>query len=980
LNELSHSYDQGKPIRPEDILARWPMEPAGDADVASLLFEDYLQQRRRGADPQLSDYQQRFPQQQDSLRSLVRQNDILHSLGVSRPSGFTLRLPDVGDEVFGFRLHHELGRGAFARVFLGEQIELAGRPVVLKVAASDNAEPHTLAQLQHTNIVPIYSAHEDTKAGVRLVCMPYFGGASLSVVLRHLTAQTKQPQHGSQLVAALRAVEAPTLEAVKTPCTAAPLIPLERGQATLARFERLSYVQVAAWITARLAQGLHHAHQRGIYHRDIKPSNILLCADGEPMLLDFNLAASASDSQAKATVGGTVAYMAPEHLRAMASRNPVLARHVDQRADIYALGMVLYEMLVGERPFEQSASYAPLPALIEAMAVERSQGTPSLRASRPDVPWGLESIVRKCLAPDPALRYQRADHLAEDLDALLDDRPLRHAPELSRVERGRKWLRRHPRVASAGAIGTVAAVLLASAGLLLVGMRDNLYATQQQRDDALIIQRDKQFADGALKALCLVNTTTDLPQHDHLRQGIAACEEALRLYDILERDDWQESELWARRPSLDRSEHTRELLLLLARARVGQAPDDPAVLQDALRLLDKAESLRGLAPTRALLEDRADYLTKLGDVKAAQAARQRAEALQPATARDHYLLATALVRRQGPHCAAALAALDQAVNLNPKHYWAHVQRGVLHLQCDRPALAAGDFGKAAGLWPENALAYFNLGCALLRAGQPEEAAQQFAHALTRDPDFVLAWLNRGLVRLELAQHAPALEDFVQAATRGCDQAAVWAGRGVALEKLQQPAEADAAFKEAFARAAGETEAAQTRLRWVYGFAVCERLPAEAARMFDEVLQRQPEHPQALYGRAMLAAQEEQIDQALHYFDRALAAQPSFVEARRFRAVLLARRGRLADAAKEINACLIQEPRSGPTLYAAGCVAAWAVEQGDAAGAAVAVEQALQFLERAVAAGYGRDKIATDPDLAALRRLPAYERWLVQDQK
>src|SRR4051794_40790250 len=93
------------------------------------------------------------------------------------------RLPEVSEVLFGFRLRHELGRGAYARVFLAEQADLAGRPVVLKVSAIDGDEPQTLAQLQHTHIVPIYSAHECAAAGLRAVCMPYFGGASLSAVL-----------------------------------------------------------------------------------------------------------------------------------------------------------------------------------------------------------------------------------------------------------------------------------------------------------------------------------------------------------------------------------------------------------------------------------------------------------------------------------------------------------------------------------------------------------------------------------------------------------------------------------------------------------------------------------------------------------------------------------------------------------------------------------------------------------------------------
>jgi eukaryotic-like serine/threonine-protein kinase len=982
LSELTHSHENGNPVTPEDLLARWPDKPC-DPDIASLLFEDYQQQRRRGSAPQLSNYEERFPQQADSLRSLVRQNDLLRSLGGSCPSGLTLRLPDVGDEVFGFKLRHELGRGAFARVFLGEQKELAGRPVVLKVTATDNDEPQTLAQLQHTHIVPVYSAHADDNAGLRLVCMPYFGGASLSSVLRAVTAECKQPTHGAQLVQGLQIVQAPTLDALRLettppyatipPSAAAPAP--ARQAAPLERLKGMTYVQASVWIVARLAEALQHAHERGIYHRDVKPSNILLSSDGEPMLLDFNLATSISTDAGKATVGGTVAYMAPEHLRAMASRNPMLARQVDHRADIYSLGMVLFEMLVGERPFEQSASYAPLPALIEAMAVERSQSTPSLRQHRKDVPWGLESIVRRCLAPDPALRYQHASELAADLDALLEDRPLRHAPELSVKERAQKWLRRHPRLASSSLIAGVAAALLITAGIVVLDIRQQAHATHEQLEDALVAERDRRFDEGVRRALCLVNTTTDLPGSDHLAQGIAACEQTLALYGVLTSDQWQENESWRRLASVEREENARELLLLLARGRVQQTPDDPRTLRGALRLLDKAEALRRLPPTPALWEDRADYLDRLGAKEQAHAARGKAKSLKPATARDYCLLAASLVRRDGVHTRQAIEALEEALALNPKHYWAYVQRGVLRMQRGENALAAADFGSAVGLWPEYALGYFNLGCALLRAGQPDDAVAQFTLALEREPSFVLARLNRGLTLLERGRYQQALADFEKAHQDGCEQAAAWAGRGVALEKLKRHEEADTVFATALERARTEAEAVQLRVGWVYAFAVSERLPHQAARIFSDILDKHPDHPQALYGQAMLAAQQDDLDRALKCFDRALDVDPSLTDARRFRAVLLARRGRLGDAQREINACLSQEPRNGATLYAAACVAARAVEHGDPASAPAALEQTLQFLEHAFAAGYGRDKVGTDPDLAGVRDLPAFRRWL-----
>src|SRR6185437_14043984 len=98
-------------------------------------------------------------------------------------------------------------------------------------------------------------------------------------------------------------------------------------------------------VVAQLADGLHHAHQRGILHRDIKPSNILISAEGQPLLLDFNLAQDGAADPSHATIGGTVAYMSPEHLRALVGRTPALIREVDKRSDAYSLGMVLAEML-----------------------------------------------------------------------------------------------------------------------------------------------------------------------------------------------------------------------------------------------------------------------------------------------------------------------------------------------------------------------------------------------------------------------------------------------------------------------------------------------------------------------------------------------------------------------------------------------------------------------------------------------------------
>jgi serine/threonine protein kinase/Flp pilus assembly protein TadD len=969
LDELRASWEDGPAARSKEPPRRWSGDPPADPNVASLLFEDY--QRRALMDESAASKELSNPSREldDSIAGLVRHNELLRSLGASEASTPRLTLPVVGDRLFGFVLRDELGRGAFARVFLAEQAELAGRLVVLKVSGIEGTEPQTLAQLQHTHIVPIYSVHEDTRAGLRAVCMPYFGGVSLSHALKEAFKKNSKPLQGIELVAPLDAGSESKTLPPRSPTAAllgrAAGADQAKEQAPRTLLARTTYVRAVAWVAARLAEALAHAHGRGVLHRDVKPSNVLLGDDGQPMLLDFNLAHAASEP-VRAALGGTVAYMAPEHLRAMASRDPVLARRVDARSDVYSLGMVLYEMLTGHRPFEPSASSAPLPLVVEAMALERIQSVPSPRQTRLDVPWGLESIVRKCLAGDPDQRYQRAEDLAEDLRRFLDDRPLEFAPELSLLERGRKWSRRHPRLCSSGAVAAAALVLLVLGGLALVAALGQVAASRSE-------ELRRSFEAATVRARFLVHTATELG--DHLRQGETVCREALGLYDVLDKPDWQTHPDWRRLDTADQRRlagDVRELLLLLAAARVRLAAGD-ASLREALTLLDRAEAVPDLDPCRALWEDRATYREALQDRAGAEEARRRAESIPPADARDHYLMALGLAR-VGRH-EEALRHLDEALTQEPRHYWAWVQHGVCQRARGEPALAAGDFGVCVGLWPEFAWGYFNRASALAACGKRVEAVADYGRALERDPKLLPALVNRGLARLELEQFGLALEDFDRAAALGQDGATIHAGRGAALEGLGKHTEADAAFQAAHARAGDEPKEVRLRLRWVYGFAVALRLPKEAAAAFAEVLAEEPDHPQAHYGMALLLDRRGKKSEVLRSYDRALAAWPAFPEARRYRAILRARQGDVRGAEEDVNFLLERDPGDGAALYAAACVAALTADRAEPGIAGQATAQALDLLRRAFERGYGRNKAADDPDLDGIRLRPEFQRLI-----
>lgn len=111
----------------------------------------------------------------------------------------------------------------------------------------------------------------------------------------------------------------------------------------------LTYVEAVLWIGAKLADGLSHAHERGILHRDLKPANVLLADDGRPMLLDFNLSADLKQSASvrEMLVGGTLLYMAPEQIYAFQQR----IHSGDTRSDMFSLGVILFELLAGRNPF-----------------------------------------------------------------------------------------------------------------------------------------------------------------------------------------------------------------------------------------------------------------------------------------------------------------------------------------------------------------------------------------------------------------------------------------------------------------------------------------------------------------------------------------------------------------------------------------------------------------------------------------------------
>ncbi|HWY85367.1 MAG TPA: tetratricopeptide repeat protein, partial [Gemmataceae bacterium] len=415
------------------------------------------------------------------------------------------------------------------------------------------------------------------------------------------------------------------------------------------------------------------------------------------------------------------------------------------------------------------------------------------------------------------------------------------------------------------------------------------------------------------------------------------------------------------------AEDVRETLLLLARARAHLAPANTD--GGALRLVDRAEGIRGLRPSAALWEDRAYYLKQIGDDAESLSASAKALTIPPVSARDHYWRATTCAYK-GDY-GEAITELNQALRLNPRHYWSWLQRGICHLELGEQALAAGDFNACVALWPDFAWSYFNRGHVLALLGKKPEALADYGAAIERDADFVHAYLNRALVYLDSQRPAEALADFDRAAALGRDDVNLHAGRGLALEALGRPVEADKAFQLAWQR-----DPNNPHLLVAYGFAVYRRLPVEAQAAFTKVLAGEPRNTRARYGLGMLAAaRDRQSPEALTLFTMAIDLDPGFVEARRGRANVSAHRGEWEWARQDIDWCVKQEP-TGVTLYAGACIYAMMADKcTNRVLAKWAGERALALLGAALERGYGRAQAETDTDLAGIRNQAEFRQIL-----
>jgi serine/threonine protein kinase/Tfp pilus assembly protein PilF len=393
--------------------ASCPEDPALRSEVESLLAY---------ADAQLTG-----PAQLSELAKLWDQ-----SAGNPTGTGMSSPAVDAIPAAIGrYRIIRLLGKGGMGAVYEAEQ-EQPRRTVALKVIKPGLASPEllrrfeqesqALGRLQHPGIAQIYEAGTaDSGLGPQpYFAMEFIRGKSL---LRH--AETHQ----------------------------------------LNKRQRLE-------VMAKVGEAIHHAHQRGIMHRDLKPGNILVDESGQPKVLDFGVA-RATDNDAQAThptdvgqIVGTLAYMSPEQVLA----DPL---EVDTRSDVYALGMILYELLAGRRPYNVSHH------LHEAVRTIREEDPAPLSSISRTYKGDIETIVAKALEKDKGRRYASAAAMAEDIRRYLKDEPIIARPA-SATYQLRKFARRHRALVA----GSASVFVVLIAGIIA----STLEATRARRAEQVALQ------------------------------------------------------------------------------------------------------------------------------------------------------------------------------------------------------------------------------------------------------------------------------------------------------------------------------------------------------------------------------------------------------------------------------------------------------------------------------------------------------------
>lgn len=950
--DLQVRWERGNPLSLPEYERRFGQILTNRDHFSDLAFEDYRMRRIAGQQIQPADYHTRYgidtngwPRLGDStVRVQSQAAPTIYNRRTDGRVDTSQVVPQTGDRFLDFDLLCELGTGAFSRVFLAEQSDLANRHVVLKITPAKSSEAQQLARLQHANIVPIHSVHCQSESFA--ICMPYFGPCTLNDALQQSRREESLPKSGDFFAKVIQSKQAAMNRAIahvngknRTRYVERPAVSRSRVEF----FQSTSYVHACVAICRQIAEGLRHAHKQGIAHRDLKPANVLLASDGTVMLLDFNLSDELESENALSFVGGTLPYAAPEHLQSILS-----GERAGHQSDLYSMGVVLYELLTGHLPFPARTGSEEL--AIREMISDRRTASISVRETNSSVPRDIESIVRHLLEPDIEQRYQNADQICDDLQRHLDNRPLRFAADHSIPERIRKWARRHPRLSSSAVIGTAAIVMLIF--LSAVGF------LQWRR------ARDAELASaiGRLeRRLPEIRAYTTIPGSDLslIDRGLAIANESLIPFDRWRRptaggnEDFAQVARFLQQRDIGASDRLGECLYLIANAHLLKASSN-FDQESRSKLLDKAARFNQQAAALTVDALQMAVADQAADIQRIRSHDNVVASVRRATG-GGMLDAITLIRNR--RAKEAIPLLEGLRDEEPFDLSRWFLLGNCYAACERYSEAEACFTTCAVMWSDLPLGFFQRGLCRLKMDRFPEAEGDFSEAFRRNPNLVSALINRSIARREQKKYRPACDDLDQALELDAPQTRIYFMRAELRKILGDDAGAKADYQVGM-----QTEPADEQSFIRRAMAFIRRNPGQAIDDLKAAAAINPRSYAAYRNLAYIYGERlNRPKDAIEILNGMEAWSPAPQEEIISRAVMYARMDDRNAAVRNAEKAL-QLTRAPKTVFQAACVYA-NTSRTNPADRAVA----MALLAEAIGGDANWKKVAaTDADLDPLR--------------
>ncbi len=776
-----------------------------------------------------------------------------------------------------------------------------------------------------------------------------------------------------------------------------------RGETLAARLHR-GRIPCAEVLTIgiQLADALASAHSQGVVHRDLKPANIVLMPDGKVKILDFGLAKTSvlsdpSREQSMDTlesalseagkVVGTPAYMAPEQL---------LNKTVDQRTDIYSFGVVLFEMLVGRRPFED-------PDVMGLAMKVLTEGTPALSDLERSIPKEMCAIVERAMAKQPDKRYQSASEIGADLSGAAAGSKKTAASSSAAVEsssvtvRPTAWNRWKP------ALGVAAVVLLLVAGFFVARQLWQPKVPDRTSDALRPVIAVLPFSNlsgnpandyfgtgivddliarmGSMSSITVVSRPATLPfqgpspdlkkvAHDLgatfvVQGGVHRSEDRLRITVNLLRTDsnvvaWSDafdglvSEIFTLQREL------AEGLLVALQVNADPAERRKVALSPTTNIAAYADYAQG----RAFLE-RSDVP---GNLDRATQLLLSASKKDPKFALPHAALAELYWKRyeqtsEASWTAQARESALEALRLDPEQPLVRVALAVVYSGTGRKEEAIEELRRALALQPNNDDAHRQLGEILAERGKIDEAVAEFRQAIELRPNFWANHQSLGKACLQAGRYQEAVTAFQRLTELQPDNGPGFQNLGAAYHLMGDTRQALLNYE----RANQITPLAQAYAN-IGKIHYDEGRYAEAAQAYRQSIALLPNNPlshrnlgDTLQHLGERQKARESYARALELTRSRLKVNPKDARTLARLAVLEAKLGSRQDAERHISEAVALGPADIDVLYREAVVFALAGRQ----------PEALRTLAEALRRGYSPSEAQKDEDLSSVRQLPEF---------